>query len=451
MSSINRRQFLKRNAAVGAGIAAASSGMMSHPKAASANDKISIGVMGLGSRDCYLIEEFLKKPEVEITYICDVDTRRFNNGFKAASGQKNKPEAVRDFRRMLDDKNVDAMIIGAGSHWGPLATIMSCQAGKDVYVEKPFSHDIYEGRKAVEAARKYQRVVQVGSQNRSGEYIKNAIEKIRSGAIGEVHFVRVLNMLNEVRGIPGPYPAQEIPPEFDYEMWCGPAPKRAYNSNKTAPGVWRNFWDYSGSDSESIHQMDIGRWVVGQEYPRSVHSIGRVSFPERVADFPDTLSTVYEYEDITMSFDLTWWTPNMIKTPWETRDSDNFPHWPLNGTRIEIYGSQGMMMLGRHGGGWQLWGPDGELLSSEYGRMPMPEHVGNFLDCMKTRNRPNADVETGQVSQSIVHMAYISYRLGNKKLKIDAATETFIGDSEANQYLKRPDRGRDPWKIPEKV
>jgi len=451
MITINRRQFLKKGVAGGVGIAAVSGGLLSHPKTVSANDKIVIGVMGLGERDCFLIKEFLKQPEVEIAYICDADIRRYKNGFEAASAQKKKPQAVQDFRSMLDDKNVNALIIGAGSHWGPLATIMSCQAGKDVYVEKPFSHDIYEGRKAVEAARKYQRVVQVGSQNRSGEYIKNAIEHIRSGKLGEVHFVRVLNMLNGKRGVPGPYPARPIPPEFDYDMWCGPAPKRAYNPNKTAPGVWRNFWDYSGSDSESIHQLDIARWVIGQEYPRSVHSVGRVSFPERVADLPDTMSTIFDYEDMTLSFDLTWWTPNMIKTPWPTRNSDKFPYWPLNGTKIEIYGSNGMMMLGRHGGGWQVWGPEGELVSSEYGRMPVPEHIGDFLNCMKTRNKPNADVEIGHISQAIVHMAYISYRLGNRILSVDAASETFINDNEANRYLKRPGHGRAPWKIPKEV
>ncbi len=451
MTTINRRRFLKKSMTGGVGIAATAGGMLLHPKTVSANDKIVIGVMGLGERACFLIKEFLKFPEVEIAYICDADTRRFKDGFDAASTQKKKPQAVQDFRKMLDDKNVNALIIGAGSHWGPLATIMSCQAGKDVYVEKPFSHDIYEGRKAVEAARKYQRVVQVGSQNRSGEYIKDAIKKIRSGELGEVHFVRVLNMLNGKRGVPGPYPACPVPPEFDYDMWCGPAPKRAYNPKKTAPGVWRNFWDYSGSDSESIHQVDIARWLIGQEYPRSVHSVGRISFPERVADFPDTLSTIYDYEDLTLVFDLTWWTPNMIKTTPEIRSSDQFPHWPLNGTKIEIYGSNGMMVLGRHGGGWQMWGPKGELVSSEYGRMPVPEHIGNFLNCMKTRNKPNADVETGHISQAIVHMAYISYRLGNRKLVVDAASETFINDDEANRYLKRPGNGRDPWKIPENV
>jgi len=448
---IDRRRFLKTNVASGAAMAVAAGAFSRGSKAVAASDRISIGVMGLGSRDCYLIEEFLKKPEVEISHICDVDTRRFGNGFKSAEAQARKPEAVQDFRRILDDKNVDALIIGAGSHWGPLATIMACQAGKDVYVEKPFSHNVSEGRKAVEAARKYQRIVQVGSQNRSGEYIRNAISRIRGGELGKVHFVRVLNMLNEVRGLPGPYPGEAVPPEVDYDMWCGPAPKRAYNSNKTVPGKWRYFWDYSGSDSESIHQLDIGRWVVGQEYPGSVHSVGRVSFPDRVADLPDTLSTIFEYEGVTMTFDLTWWTPNMIKTPWDIRDSDRFPHWPLNGTRIEIYGSGGMMMLGRHGGGWQLWGPDGELLSSEYGRMPMPEHVGNFLESIKTRKVPNADVETGHVSQSIVHMAYISYRLGNRKLAVDAASESFVNDPEADRYLKRPEGGRAPWRIPERV
>ena len=441
----------------------------------SASDKIRFGILGLGGRNLFLIQEFLKNPEVEIAYICDVDKRRWQGGFDAVSGKENfgythtsasryepgytarkgqekKPEAVQDFRRMLDDPDVDALVISPGSHWGPLATIMACQAGKDVYLEKPFSHDIYEGRKTIEAARKYGRVVQIGSQNRSAPYIKNAVDYIRSGKLGEVRYVRVLNMLDGQRGAPGPYPAKPVPTEFDYDMWCGPAPKRAYNPKKTAPGVWRYFWEYSGSDSESIHQVDVARWVVGQAYPRSVHSVGRVSFPDRLADLPDTLSTIYDYGDVTLSFDLTWWTPYMIKSPRETvRHGDQFPHWPLNGTRIEIYGREGTMMLGRHGGGWQVWGPDGEEGPSEYGRMAVPEHIQDFLNCIKSRKKPNADIEVAQYSQAIIHMAYISYRLGNRQLNFDGASERFIGDDEANQYIGRPNRGRAPWKIPKEV
>src|SRR5690554_3648960 len=197
-------------------------------------DKMILGVMGLGGRNLFLIEEFIKQG-AEIAYICDVDTRRFANGLKACSGeswadrtsqdwevsetsqgQSRIPKTTQDFRRMLDDKEITAMIISPGTHWAPLATVMACQAGKDVYVEKPMSPNVYEGRKMVEAARKYSKIVQVGSQNRSGQYHEKAIEFLKEGHIGKVHYIRVLNMLDGRLGSPGPYPEMPVPSEVDY-------------------------------------------------------------------------------------------------------------------------------------------------------------------------------------------------------------------------------------------
>ena len=177
-SNFTRRQFVEKSLMGSAGIIAGTAGLMAQTVPIgkiAANDKIVLGVMGLGPRNCFLIEEFIKQG-AEIAYICDVDTRLYENGIKACKGQNKSPKTVQDFRRMLDDKNVTAMVIAPGTHWAPLATIMSCQAGKDVYVEKPLSHDVYEGRKMVEAARKYNRIVQVGCQNRSGQYHVKAIE-----------------------------------------------------------------------------------------------------------------------------------------------------------------------------------------------------------------------------------------------------------------------------------
>ncbi len=478
---MNRRSFLSKSVLLGTGTAL--SGMYapavsgeSYPgirKRISKNDKIILGVMGLGPRNLFLIEEFIKQG-AEIAYICDVDTRRFANGLKACSGerwssrteldwevsgtvkgQSRIPKTTQDFRVMLDDKEVNAMIISPGTHWAPLATIMACQAGKDVYVEKPMSHNVHEGRKMVEAAREYRKIVQVGSQNRSGLYHEQAIEYLKEGNIGKVHYIRVLNMLNGSLGKPGPYPEMPVPKEFDYEMWCGPAPKRPYNSNKTAPGVWRYFWEYSGSDSESIHQLDIARWaassLTGLDYPLSVYSLGSVRYPDRAADIPDSLHTIYDYGDITLSLEVDWWS-SLIKVPHEIRVSrSRFPEWQFCGTRVEIYGTQGMMYLGRHGGGWQAFDANGELIAIMTGVNPVKEHIANFIDCVHTREMPNADVERAHISQSISHMAYISYRVGNQVLKIDGSRELFIGNNEANSLLSRQEGGRDPWKIPSEV
>ena len=460
--NFTRRQFVEKSLMGSAGIIAGTAGLMAQNTPArkiAANDKIILGVMGLGGRNIFLMEEFIKQG-AEIAYICDVDTRRFVNGYNACKQQKKQPRAVQDFRHILDDKDITAMIISPGTHWAPLATIMSCQSGKDVYVEKPMSHNVYEGRKMVEAARKYKRIVQVGSQNRSGQYHEKAIEFLRDGHLGKVHQVRVFNMLDGLRGKPGPYPEMKIPKEFVYDMWCGPAQKRPYNTNKTTPGVWRYFWDYSGSDSESIHQRDIARWItsalVGHDFPSSIYSNGSVRFPERVADLPDAMTTIFDYGDIMLSFELTWWTPYMIKVPRTPENnirwnSNLFPEWQFTGTRIEIYGSNGIMYLGRHGGGWQTFDNKGETGPSMGGIMPINEHIANFLDCIRSRQLPNADVEKAHVSQAISHMAYISYRSGNQLLKIDGATERFIENDEANRLLARPDGGRAAWKIPDTV
>lgn len=452
---MKRRKFITSGALAGSGILMGGLKTSGLSAQTGANDKIILGIMGLGTRNCFLTQELIKQG-AEIAYICDVDTRRYNDGLNACKGQSRSPKAVQDFRRILDDKDVTAMIIAPGSHWGPLGTIMSCQAGKDVYVEKPLSHDVYEGRKTVEAARKYKRIVQAGCQNRSGEYHEKAIEFLRAGNIGKIHLIRVLNMLDGRQGEPGPYPEMPIPKEVDYDMWCGPAPKHPYNAKKTAGGVWRYFWDYSGSDSESIHQVDIARWItsalVGQDYPKSIYSRGGVRFPDRVADIPDSMSTIFDYGDITLSFEVTWWTPYMIKIPEKIRYSNVlFPDWQFTGTKIEIYGSNGMMYLGRHGGGWQTFGAKGEPGPSLKGIMPIKEHIADFLDCIRSRQMPKGDIEKAHISQAITNMAYISYRIGNQLLNVDGVNERFIGNNEANTYLMRPNRGRQPWQIPDKV
>jgi len=441
-SNFTRRQFVEKSLMGSAGIIAGTAGLLAQSAPTgnlAANDKIILGVMGLGPRNLFLIEEFINQG-AEVAYVCDVDTRRYVDGLNACKAQKKSPKAVQDFRRMLDDKDITAMVIAPGTQWAPLATIMSCQAGKDVYVEKPLSHDVYEGRKMVEAARKYNKIVQVGCQNRSGQYHVEAIELLRSGAMGKIHYVRVFNMLDGVLGKPGPYPGMPVPKEVDYDMWCGPAPKRPYNTNKTVPRLWRYFWDYSGGDSESIHQLDVARWVTsslsGQEYPHSVYSNGSVRFPD----------------SITLSFEVNWWTPYMIKVPQETRwSSELFPDWQFTGTRIEIYGTEGMMYLGRHGGGWQTFNSSREPGPSLGGIMPAKVHVTNFLDCVRSRQMPNGDIEKAHISQAISHMAYISYRTGNQLLKIDGEKERFIENEKANELLARPDGGRTPWKIPNTV
>jgi predicted dehydrogenase len=447
--AVSRRRFLERSIQGGFGVAAGAYGLSARSKAVAASDKVVVGIMGVGGRGTFLTTEFASRPDVEIAYICDVDNRKFREAVKVVEDKKGKaPQTIGDFRRILDDKNVDAMVCATPDHWHGLATVMACQAGKDIYVEKPASHNIWEGRKMVEAARKYNRVVQVGMQNRSSTYGGSARDLIQSGKIGRVHLVRVYNMLNRT---PVDSPDSAPPPEMDWNMWLGPGPLRPYNSKYAQ----RVFWDFNGGmmTDDGVHQMDLARRVLGVTYPKCVHHTGGKLHFTDLAETPDTTIATYEYDGLTLVFEQTVWTSYMQKTPDSIRESmTQFPDWyPFNATRIEIYGDNGMMILGRQGGGWQLFDESRRKIATDKQRHSEMQaaHVENFISCIRSRNRPNADIEHGHISAALCHMANISYRLGNRKLEFDASTESFVNDPEANHLRKRT--YRDPWVVPEHV
>jgi predicted dehydrogenase len=448
--AISRRRFLDRSIKGGFSVALGATTAGATSKMVAASDKVVVGVMGVGGRGTQLAGFFATRPDVEIAYVCDVNAKRLPEAVRVVQDKQGKaPKAMGNFQRILEDKTVDALVCATPDHWHSLATILACQAGKDVYVEKPVSHDIWEGRKMVEAARKYKRVVQVGMQNRSASYGETARDLIRSGKLGSVHLVRVYNMLNRtpVENTPDSAP----PEELDWDMWLGPGPLRPYN-----PKYFRRvFWDFNGGiiTDDGIHQLDLARWVVGIAYPKSVHHSGGNLFFKDIAETPDTSIVTYEYDGLRLVFEETWWTPYMIKIPTSVRESTTqFPDWyPFVGTRIEIYGSDGMLILGRHGGGWQLFDREGRKVATDKQTFSdmQAAHVGNFISCVRSRTLPNADAEEGHISAALCHMANISYRVGDRKLAFDSAKESFGDDREANQYLKRT--YRPPWVVPENV
>ena len=448
--AINRRRFLERGIRGGFGVAASAYGLGVASKAAAPSDKVVVGMMGVGGRGTFLTQLFASRPDVEIAYICDVDKLKFQRAVKVVEDKKGKtPKTIGNFQRILEDKNVDAIVCATPDHWHALATVLSCQAGKDVYVEKPASNCIWEGRKAVEAARKYNRVVQIGMQCRSSSYGRSARELIQSGKLGSIHLVRVFNMLSRepVEGTP-----DTAPPEgLDWDMWVGPGPLRAYN-----PMYFRRvFWDFNGGliTDDGVHQLDFARMVMGVSFPKSVHHAGGKLFFNDIAETPDTTIVTYDYDRLRLVFEQTWWTPYMKKTPDSIRESlSQFPDWyPFNATKIEIYGSRGLMLLGRHGGGWQLHDEEGRTIAADKQRHSEMQagHVENFISCIRSRKRPNADVEEGHVSAALCHMANISYRMGDRKLEFDSSKEVFVDGDEANHYLKRSYRA--PWVMPENV
>lgn len=446
-----RRQFLRRTVAtagVTAGLAVAPAGL----RAAASRRKFVVGIMGCGGRCRFLLEDcFAKRQDIEIAYVSDVDARRLADVARLVEKLTGKaPRAVADFRRILDDKDVHALFSITPDHWHALSTILACQAGKDVYVEKPCSHNVWEGRKMVEAARKYKRVVQVGAQTRSGDYTRQAVEYVRSGRLGSVHLVRVVNM-KEWASI-GRKPDGPVPAGVDYDAWLGPAPQRPFNENRFHY-TWHWHWDYSGGDiiNDGVHQIDAARMLIGRDYPTAVTSTGgKFSTPDDDADVPDTQVAVWDFDGLRMVFELTLRTPYMQKLAWELRDKlDYYPNWPFDGMRVEVYGTRGLMFFERHGGGWQVFDDKAKVVAEANDRHPHYKHLDNFFECMETRNRPNGDVEELHKSTLLCQIANISYRLGGRRLAFDGRTETFVGDAEANELLKRTGRG--PWTIPDSV
>lgn len=442
---LSRREFMRETAASSVTVAAGIS-----IQAAGANERIVVGVMGIHDRGMDLAEQFARRDNVELRYFADPDSRLYPSRVKFIEDIKGqRPQYVQDFRRILDDPEVDAIAIATPDHWHAPATIMACQAGKDVYVEKPTSHSVWESRKMVEAARKYERVVQVGIQNRSAEYIRMALDYVRSGALGDVHFVRILN--SKLRDPLDRHDDGPAPDGVDYDLWLGPAPKRPYNENHFHYH-WHWFWDYGGGDvcNDGVHQTDLARWMTGRTLPRSVSSSGGTYCLNDGRETPDTQTVNWQFDGLTMVLEQTLWTPYMRKTPFELRETDQLPNWPFSGTRVDIYGTKDFMFLGRMGVGWQVFNADGQSVKIQPGRFaPANEqHVANFIACMRTRERPSADIEEGHYSTLLTHYGNIAFRVG-RTLTIDPATEGFIGDDDANALVRR--EYRDPWVVPEVV
>jgi predicted dehydrogenase len=449
MESMNRRRFLRSS--VGAATVFT---FLPAVRASAAANKVVLGIMGVGGRGRALLTSLVKRSDIMIKYICDADSRCYGPAAEIViEGHDYKPEFVQDFRKMLDDPEIDAIIVATSDRWHALATIMACQAGKDVYVEKPLSLSIWDGRKMVEAARKYRRIVQVGTQSRSAPYTDKAAEYIRSGKLGDVHLARVFLMQES-----GPIQVadvQPVPESINYDLWCGPSPMLPYR-----PGIWFwRLWDfYVGYImADLVHQVDLARYLIGKDYPRTVSSAGGVYHFDDGREQPDTHFVTFEFDKLTMLFEASLWSPYMHRIV-HLKDQSKFPDWPFCATKVEICGTKGFMCFGRHGGGWQVFEGDARVRQSKavvsepavlkFGSI-IDAHFEDFVDCIRTRKKPKADVEEVHRSMALCHLANISYRVGNRKLKYDGAAEKFVNDAEADKYLKA--NYRKPWVVPDQV
>ncbi len=423
---MNRRQF------VATAISAAAAGTLkAGGRKRDLNDTVTLAIMGLRGQGRSLTRQFASLPDVDIVFLCDVDERVLGEPARLVEGVKGRrPRLISDIRRALDDKSVDAVVVATPDHWHGPATLLACQAGKDVYVEKPPAHNFREGQMMVEASRRYGRVVQVGTQYRSLPSTQRAIEYIRTGRIGKVLMAKAWNV--QLRENIGHRNDSEPPPEVDYETWVGPAPMLPFNENRFHY-KWHWHWNFGTGDigNDGIHQLDLCRWALGVEYPTEVSGMGRKLFFEDDQQTPDTMSINFNYPNRVIVFEMRTWNP------YGMAGTDN---------ALAVYGSEGCVHIGRWNGrsGFKVFDGSGHLVHYDGTNEPHT-HAQNFIDCIRSRKTSNADIETGHISATLSHLGNIVARTG-RHLRFDGEGGTIPGDEEARNLLGR--EYRDHWATP---
>lgn len=418
MTHPTRRVFL---AQAGAAAAAALSGPS---RANAANDRVVAAVVGCGGMGSNHARALAARPDVSVAYVCDPDASRAEAAAKAverAGGAA--PKAVRDLRRVLDDPSVDAVWVATCDHWHAPATILACEAGKHVYVEKPCSHNVREGRLMVEAARRHKTVVQVGTQRRSSDFVRQAMQALRDGAIGEVLVAKVWN--SQRRANIGKERPCDPPAHLDYDLWVGPAPMRPYQKN-LHPYHWHWFYDFGTGDigNDGVHQLDLARWGLGVEtHPVRVAALGGKYFFDDDQEFPDTQYVVFEFETAGRRKQIVY--EQRLWSPYAQEGEEN---------GNAFYGTRGMMLLGRSG--WQVYGHRNEPGPGGKGSLALAPHHTDFLECIRSGGTPRADIEINHLSSTLCHLGNIAARVG-RTLRFDPAREQIVGDDEAAQLLRR--------------
>jgi predicted dehydrogenase len=423
MTFPHRRSFLQI-----AGAAALASS-----KVLGANERVHVAVVGLGGRGRAHMNEYTKLPNARVVALCDVDQASLERGqalVEKATGEK--PKGFSDMRKLFEDKSIDAVSMPLPNHWHALATIWACQAGKDVYIEKPACHNVWEGKKMIEAARKYNRMVQIGSQSRNTPHKIEAMRLLQEGVVGKLYSSNGLCYKRRVSI--GHKPDGPVPPGVNWDLFLGPAPMRAFNENRFKYN-WHWFWDTGNGDigNQGVHEMDIARWGLNrQEHPFSVMCSGGKFVYDDDQETPNTQFATFDYGPGT---ELTFEVRGLI--------TDQAGALPMDGRNCignRFYGADGYLVVDDNG--FQVYkGEKREKtmdVKAERGRSTTGLHMDNFLGAVKSRNHKNlgADVEIGVISANLCHLANISYRL-KKRLTFDPKTWKFVGDSEANKMLTR--------------
>jgi predicted dehydrogenase len=434
---VSRRRFLQQSAwATSAGSLALGGAFA--PRIVRAgepapSEKVRLGIIGCGGMGQGDLECFFLNPEVDCVVVCDVDESHIAKGVEICEKKRNhKPDSVKDFRRVLDRKDVDVVLIATPDHWHALPMVMACQAGKDVYVEKRLAKTIDEGRAMLEATHKHKRVVQMGSQWRSCKHIIEATEMIRSGKLGKVSLVRGWAYLDWLPSIGKP-PDGQPPAGVDYNMWLGPAAERPFNPNRFHFN-FRWFWDYAGGlmTDWGVHLINMMLMGMGEEWPRSVFSSGGKFVFDDNSETPDSQIAVYEFP----SYMLIWEHKAGLNNGLNSRS------WG-----IEWSGTEGTIFLNDEGWEVRTERKQANLDSQKKPGSPdpRPAHVRNFLDCVKTRQAPVLNLDVAHRVSTIAHLGNLAYRSG-RKVVWDSQQERVVGDAEADKLVGV--RYREPWSLP---
>ncbi|MBN8627902.1 MAG: Gfo/Idh/MocA family oxidoreductase [Planctomycetes bacterium] len=441
---MNRRKFLGNAAAAGLALSAAGSLVAPRPRARAkdlANGRIVVCCTGVKGRGNSLFNGFGAAEDVDVKYVCDIDSHWLGlRQGEFESKFNRRPQAIGDYRQALDDKGIDAIVLGTPDHWHALPTIHACQAGKDVYTEKPDGHNLVEGLVMSAAAKKYGRVVQLGTQARSDPALHELLAYVKQGVLGRVVMAKAWESMQQKNlGKPAD---TDPPPTIDYDVWLGPAPKRPFNPLRFH-GNWRWFFDYGAGDlaNDGVHRLDFARWFLeaavegsGEKpigMPRNVSASGGKYYFDDAQEWPDTMLVTYDYPGRLLTYEMRVWAP-----------------YPIEGEPegAAIFGDEGYLIIG--GGSWRHFGRKGVLVKEgKRGTGADQAHIRNFLDCMRSRGKPNADLDTvGRQSSLLCHLGNIAWRVG-RTVKFDYDAYQFVGDDEANALRTRAEY-RKPYVLP---
>ena len=434
---MERRKFIKGTSTA---LAATALPKVSYAKR-SPNETINVAVVGIRGRGKNHYADRQKQQNVNVTHVVEVDDAVVADKLPDLKEKYGgDPKVVKDLRHVLDDKDVDVISIATPDHWHALQTIWSCQAGKDVYVEKPISHNVFEGRQAVNAARKYDRIVAAGTQSRSKPVFQRAMKFLHDGGIGKLFGAKAL--CYKPRNSIGYQADSEVPEGLDYDLWLGPAPWRPYNANRIHY-TWHWHWDTGTTDmgNQGIHQMDIMRWGMDKtEYPHSIKGIGGLyEAGERTTqETPNTQYSTFQYDDGTvLHFEVRgWYSPDEMGVKIGNHFFGSEGWMSVSGSDINVYMGKKNLPLQ-----WDTNKGDDDGVS----------HFANFIEAVRAHDsrKLNADILEGHLSSALCHLGNVSYRVGGRLLKFDSHSERFVRDDQANAYLTR--KYRHPFVVPQNV